>query len=237
MSVFPLNNTSLYRYTTIYSHLLKEISSFHLGGSYKYCCCSMHRQVFMWTLVFKLIPRNVVAGPFCTTVFNVGYCQTISKWPYHFTFLSFFRKKIVVKNINKKSTLFNKCLSLQYMSQMGNSLPEMREIQVWSLGQEDPLEKGMATHSSILACRVPWTEEPGGLPSMGLQRVGHDWGTRFFTVLLTLHALLWALTHCPWRAAPYSPSPSPYQSPFCFLLQELDCFWYFYKWNHAAFVL
>ena len=45
---------------------------------------------------------------------------------------------------------------------------------VQSLGQEDPLEKGTATHSSILAWRIPMTEEPGGLQSMGLQRVGHD---------------------------------------------------------------
>ena len=45
---------------------------------------------------------------------------------------------------------------------------------VQSMGQEDPLEKGMATHSSILAWRIPWTEEPGELQSMGLQRVGHD---------------------------------------------------------------
>ena len=44
------------------------------------------------------------------------------------------------------------------------NLPEIQETQVWSLGQEDPLEKGMATHSSILAWRIPWTEEPGGLP-------------------------------------------------------------------------
>ena len=45
---------------------------------------------------------------------------------------------------------------------------------VRSLGQEDPLEEGMATHSSILAWRIPWTEDPGGLQSTGLQRVGHD---------------------------------------------------------------
>ena len=45
---------------------------------------------------------------------------------------------------------------------------------VRSLGLEDPLEKGMATHPSILACEIPWTEEPGGLQSMGLQRAGHD---------------------------------------------------------------
>ena len=48
------------------------------------------------------------------------------------------------------------------------------EGDILSLGQEGPLEEGMATHSSILAWRVPWTEEPGGLQSMGLQRVGHD---------------------------------------------------------------
>ena len=57
----------------------------------------------------------------------------------------------------------------------------MQEIQVWSLDQEDPLEKGMATHSSILASRIPWTEEPGGLQSMESHRVGHDWATNTFT--------------------------------------------------------
>ena len=51
------------------------------------------------------------------------------------------------------------------------------KIQVWSLGPEDPLEKGMATHSSILAWRIPWTEEPGGQQSMCSQRVRHDWVT------------------------------------------------------------
>ena len=48
-------------------------------------------------------------------------------------------------------------------------------MKVLSLGQEDPLEEGMATHSSILAWRIPWTEKPGGLQSMGLQRVRHHW--------------------------------------------------------------
>ena len=52
--------------------------------------------------------------------------------------------------------------------------PEMQETQVLSLGWEDLREKGMATHSSIRAWRIPWTEEPGGLQSMGLQRVGHN---------------------------------------------------------------
>ena len=57
---------------------------------------------------------------------------------------------------------------------MVKHLPVMQEIQVQPLGQEDPLEKGMATHSSILAWRIPWTEEPGGLQSVGPQRVRHD---------------------------------------------------------------
>ena len=54
------------------------------------------------------------------------------------------------------------------------NLPAMQETQVPSLGQEDPLVKEMATHSSILVWRIPWTDEPGRLQSMGLQRVGHD---------------------------------------------------------------
>ena len=60
------------------------------------------------------------------------------------------------------------------VAQMVNNLPKVQETRVWSLGQEDPLEKGMATHYSILAWRIPWTEKPGGLQSMGSQRVGHD---------------------------------------------------------------
>ena len=60
------------------------------------------------------------------------------------------------------------------MAQMVKNLPAMQETQVRSLGQEDSLEKGMATHSSILAWRIPWTEEPGELHSMGSQRVRHD---------------------------------------------------------------
>ena len=53
-------------------------------------------------------------------------------------------------------------------------MQETWEIPFRSLGQEDPMEEEMATHSSILAWRIPWTEEPGGLQSRGLQRVGHD---------------------------------------------------------------
>ena len=57
---------------------------------------------------------------------------------------------------------------------MVKCLPAIWEMWVHSLGQEDSLEKEMATHSSILTWRIPWTEEPGGLQSIGLQRLGHD---------------------------------------------------------------
>ena len=60
------------------------------------------------------------------------------------------------------------------MAQIVKNLPAMQEIWVGSLGGEDPLEKEMAAHSSVLAWGIPWTEEPGGLPSMGSHRVGHD---------------------------------------------------------------
>ena len=58
----------------------------------------------------------------------------------------------------------------------------MQETPVWFLGQEDPLEKEMATHSSILAWEISWTEEPGELQSMGLQRVGNDWETNAYAM-------------------------------------------------------
>ena len=61
------------------------------------------------------------------------------------------------------------------MAQRVKRLPAMQETQVQSLGREDPLKKEMATHSSTLACKIPWMEEPHRLPSTGSQRVGHDW--------------------------------------------------------------
>ena len=63
------------------------------------------------------------------------------------------------------------------MAQTVKNLPEMQETWVWSLGWEDPLEKGMTTHSSILAQRIPLSEELGRLQSMSMQRVGQDWVT------------------------------------------------------------
>ena len=93
-----------------------------------------------------------------------------------------------VTNKYVKYVLQNTVLRLTEMwaflvAQRLKHLPAMRETQVWSLGWKDPLEKEMATHSSILAWKIPWTEEPGRLQSMGSQRVGHDWATSQFTTL------------------------------------------------------
>ena len=69
---------------------------------------------------------------------------------------------------------FMRTLGSSLVAQMVKRLPAMQETRVRSLGWEDPLEKEMATHSSTLAWKIPWTEEPGRLQSMGLQRVRHD---------------------------------------------------------------
>ena len=90
-----------------------------------------------------------------------------------------------------------KCLELRasLVAQRLKRLPGMREIRVRSLGQEDPLEKEMATHSSTLAWRITWREEPGRLQSMGSQRVGHNWAT-------SLHFTSWVKGHSDYYLAP-----------------------------------
>ena len=72
---------------------------------------------------------------------------------------------------------------------MAKNSPVMRETWDQSLGQEDSLEKGMATHSCILAWRIPWTGEPDGLQSVGAQRVRHDLATNTFKLLFNYHLL------------------------------------------------
>ena len=77
------------------------------------------------------------------------------------------------------------------IAQQVKNPPTMQETQkawVQSLGWEDPLEKEMATHSSILAWEIPWTEETGTLQSMGLQRVGHKWATKAPPPPLIIHS-------------------------------------------------
>ena len=84
--------------------------------------------------------------------------------------------------------------SASSIAQWVKNLPAMQgtqETQVWSLGQEDPLEKEMVTHSNMLAWRIPWTEEHGGLQSLGSQRVRHNWATK-------------PCHHCQWNSHCFS---------------------------------
>ena len=79
--------------------------------------------------------------------------------------------------------------------QMVKNLPAMQETRVQSLGREDPLEKGMAIHSSILAWRIPWTEDPGGLQSMGSQTEQlSDWHFYYYTPRVAPTYILFKIT-------------------------------------------
>ena len=101
--------------------------------------------------------------------------------------------------------------TLILVAQMIKNLPAMRETQVRSLGREDPLEKEMETHSSILAWKIPWMEESGRLQSMGSQRVRHDWATTslsftLYDETLNLHVTkTWPPT-VEWDTWPSFPS-------------------------------
>ena len=114
---------------------------------------------------------------------------------YAFSTLDIFKSRPQSKN-KFQDTLWHKVFDsrVSQVVLVVKILPAMQdtqETQVHSLGQEDALEKGMATHSSILACRIPWTEEPGGLlESIGSHRVGHDWSD-----LACTHAYLTQTNH------------------------------------------
>ena len=95
----------------------------------------------------------------------------------------------VIREVPSTNSVMNLCCfcnRTSLVAQMVKHLPIMREIWVWSLGQEDPLEKEMSTHSSTLAWKIPWMEERGRLLLMGSQRVQQDWATSFHFVTQTL---------------------------------------------------
>ena len=97
------------------------------------------------------------------------------------------------KNINGNLDISgNQCIHIYGASlvvQTVKNLPAMQKTWVWSLGWKDLLEKGMATHSNVHAWEIPWTEEPGGLQSMGSQRVRHDWATNTCTFFIHIYLL------------------------------------------------
>ena len=125
------------------------------------------------------------------------------------------------------------------VTQMVKNRPEMQETQVRSLGWEDPLEEGMATHSSILAWRIPWTEEPGGLQSMGSQRLGEYTHIPCYTSHPMTDLKLKVYTFwLPSPIASTSHSPSPLATTILFYLSmSLDFVSFFrchiYVWSYG----
>ena len=117
---------------------------------------------------------------------------------------------------------------------MVKNLPAIQETWVRSLGQEYPLGKGMATHSSILAWRMPWTEEPGGLQSMGLEKVRHDWTTNAHThgsFIPAAAAAAKSLQSCPTLCDPIDGSPPG--SPVPGILQASTLEWVAISFSNA----
>ena len=148
-------------------------------------CCSMSNLISerfpisypLWLLYFnlfsflKLCPGSNVDKYFATitsVIIFLHCCCKTDQCPN-----PYIPRLIILQSSHWKHLLSLSTTKAQRLKR----LPAMKETWVPSLGREDPLEKEMATHSSILAWRIPWTEEPGGLQSMGLQRVGHDWAT------------------------------------------------------------
>ena len=108
---------------------------------------------------------------------SCGYYVLKGRWPSIFFWF-------IVTLILMYTSIINCWLPL--VAQMSKILPKMQQTWIRSLGQEDPLEKEMAAHSSILAWRIPWTEKPGGLQTMESQRVRHDWTSFTHSLLISI---------------------------------------------------
>ena len=93
----------------------------------------------------------------------------------------YFAKTTLQEILERLKNVFFNCLETSLVTEMVKNLPAKQETWVWSLGQEDSLKKGMATHSSVLAWKIPWTEESDRLQSMGSQRVRNDWSHIWLT--------------------------------------------------------
>ena len=128
---------------------------------------------------------------FCT--FALFFQLKLNVELHSFKYLSFNKTFTAVKSLltvlPAPHTFWHFILSLSswrasLTPQMLKNLPATWETRVWPLVREDPLEKGLATHSSTLAWGIPWTEEPGGLQSAGSWRIGHDWMTNATTIIL-----------------------------------------------------
>ena len=146
--------------------------------SIRKCCersAHKHDQIGFLPLYFKSSEDNLVCGLF----YKSNFRRSISLGCSQSSFGSF--DTVLLINLHKLLGQLNIAKWAFLVAQTVKSLPVMQETQVWFLGWKDPLEKEMATHFSILAWRIPWTEELGELQSMGSQRVRHDWANNTHT--------------------------------------------------------
>ena len=130
-----------------------------------------------------------------------SYCIHVFRHSYWICVFKHIYIEYIFSNIFIEYVFSNTSVSL--VPQTIKNLPAVQETRVRSLAWEDPLDKGMATHHSIVAWRIPWIEEAGGLQSMGFQRVGHDWATNTFTchiswICFSLYLL--SFSHCQLRS-------------------------------------
>ena len=111
---------------------------------------------------------------------NAGGAGSILDWGVNIPCALWPNKQTQKQYSNKFNKDFKNGPWTSLMAQTVKHLPTKQKTRFQSLGREDPLEKDMATHSSVLAWKIPWMEEPGRLQSIGSQRVRHDWATSFF---------------------------------------------------------
>ena len=137
------------------------------GEFYHHVQCHHYPSLYYVNWLCEVMPRSLAIG---------DYTQILPT--------SCSLKSIMCFTVLQKPAL-NYCLfQASLVAQMVKNLPAVQDTQAQSLGWEDPLKKGMSTHSGILAWRIPWTQEPGRLQSMGSQRVRHGWVTNTFTFFL-----------------------------------------------------
>ena len=135
-----------------------KITYLFIWGEEKKDCCFRLKSLLtrkLLTIIFSSFSLKV-----CASVAGQNIANTIGE--HIFIFYS----STILRKFTSKWT--------SPMAQWVKNSPAMQEVQVWFLGQEDPLEEEIATHSSILAWKIPWTKEPGRLQSIGSQRVGYD---------------------------------------------------------------
>ena len=133
--------------------------------------------VFQIKGLHSLIPKVYLSSKnFMTSCIWLKAEQHIFKWFFLFKLCLLYKETI-------QHLFLISYYRASLVAQMVKNLPATRETWVRSLGWEDPLEERMATHSSLLAWRIPWTQESGGLQSMGSPRVGHSWVTKHSTAL------------------------------------------------------